>query len=405
MGLYNTPFGQSEVGGHSRTNAMGQTVYTSGNVYDGYGNIISMSPINSQTLPGWYTSSKNQGSSKTGSGITGGLIMNPSAEKTANNHLSDWWDGWGVNKYGQDMGPLERAELINKNAIDTMREGVLAAQKTGANVQGHITNVSKDLDRARSSALGIGTAITNLNNTAASLNPFIKSLTDQGNLSLSLYDQLMSGNTISGSAADKYLGAIGLAADAAKNITPDRYVSMAASDVQKSFDNAQEQMARNAGRMGVSEGSGNTAALRQQAAQALATALAAAKTKARQQGVSDQLNALTQTSSLYKDVLSTAQSAQQQGTQTLAQAAGVVQAQGDIFATSGNLSNTQVNAFATIGGVEVNLGQLELQNNEAVQSALQGVAAAQQALGNFYKDIDEMTSDGKRHKYSGYWAV
>lgn len=383
MALYNTPFGKSEIGGTTRVNAMGQKVYTAGNVYDSHGNIMTLTPINSQTLPGWYTTGGSSGSSYSSGG--GGSYSS----------------GGGGGSTSVNTPKLSNKDFAVQNyqsAIDTLLSGVTAAQDTAKRNQSHITNVQSDLDSARKAAAGIGTAITNINNSAFALNPFIKSLMEQGDSQLSLYDQLMLGNAVSGSAADNYLKAVGLAGDAALNITPDRYVSMAASDVQSSFDNAQGQFQRNLARQGVDAGSGaGSSALQKQLNQSLATALAAAKTKARQVGINEQLTALTNRAGLYKDVLNQAQAAQQQGTQTLAQAAGIVQAQGDMFATAGNLGATQVNSFANIGGVEVNLGQLELQNNEAVQNALQSVAAAQQAMAGFYKDYDLGTMTTKQH--------
>lgn len=373
MALYNTPFGQSEIGGTTRTNAMGQKVYTSGNVYDSQGNIMTLTPINSSTLPGWYTTGGNSGGSYS-SGISYG-------------GGSGGGGSGGIN-LSSTRDVKSAAQSSFQSAIDTALGGVDSARNAVAKSQGHITNTQLDLDAARKAAGGIGTAITNVNNSALSLNPFIKSLQDQGDSQLSLYEQLMSGNAVSGSAADNYLKAVGLAGDAALNITPDRYVSMAASDVQSSFDNAQGQFQRNLARQGIDAGSGaGLEAVRKQLTQSLATALAAEKTKARQVGINDQLTALTNRAGLYKDVLNQAQAAQQQGTQTLAQAAGIVQAQGDMFATAGSLASQQVNSFANIGGVEVNLGQLELQNENLVQDALDNVRAAQQAMAQFYLEL------------------
>jgi hypothetical protein len=154
-------------------------------------------------------------------------------------------------------------------------------------------------------------------------------------------------------------------------------------------------------RRGVSLGSGASAALKQQLMQSLVTALSAAKTKARQQGIDAQLNALTQRAGLFKDVLTTAQGVQKQGTDNVAQAAGIVQAQGDMFQAAGSLGNAQTNAFANIGGVEVNLGQLELSNNKLVQDTLSNVVSAQQALAKFYGDTMDVQTSERSYKNNG----
>jgi hypothetical protein len=141
--------------------------------------------------------------------------------------------------------------------------------------------------------------------------------------------------------------------------------------------------------------------LQKQFTQSLATALAAMKTRARQAGLTDQVNALTQRAGLFKDALTTGAALEQQGAENVAKAAGIVQAQGDMFATAGTLGATQANAFANIGGVEVNLGQLELSNNKLVQDALNNVAEAQQAMGKYYADL-EIAQLPTEIKVSGY---
>ena len=76
-------------------------------------------------------------------------------------------------------------------------------------------------------------------------------------------------------------------------LSPDRYVSQAASDVQGAWQNAAAQSARADARRGVSAGSGAAAALGRQREATLATALAAAKTKARQVGIDEKTKMLS----------------------------------------------------------------------------------------------------------------
>ncbi|MBQ3747474.1 MAG: hypothetical protein II863_08710, partial [Kiritimatiellae bacterium] len=71
-------------------------------------------------------------------------------------------------------------------------------------------------------------------------------------------------------------------------LSPDRFVSQAASDTQSSVQNALAQSERELARRGVSATSGAFGALQRTATQLLATSLAAAKTKARQMGFDQQ---------------------------------------------------------------------------------------------------------------------
>ena len=113
----------------------------------------------------------------------------------------------------------------------------------------------------------------------------------------------------------------------------------------------------------------------------------------------DQIAALTQRAGLFKDVIGTAQSVGQQGTADIATAAGIVQKQGDMFATAGSMAAQQSNAFANIGGVEINLGQLDLQSEGVVQDAINNVAAMQQAMAQFYKDTMTQTTTTDKWGY------
>lgn len=393
MAMYNTPFGKSEIPGTTRVNAMGQKVYTSGGVYDSKGNPISLTPINNTTLPGWYTTAVTPSTSQNTSSIPVSATI-PSVTPSA---------GGGVGGVGSIGGAVGGSGApYYQQAIDTMKGGLDSANAAIANSQKHIASADSDLATARGSAAGITDAITRVNNTAESLSPYADILRNLGIKTSGIGSSILSGDTSGGGLAAQYLNALGLASDAALQINPDRYVSMAAGDVQSSFDNAQGQFQRALSRQGVDAASGaGMSALRRQFTQSLATALAAAKTKARQAGLTEQVNALTQRTSMFKDALATGAALEQQGADNVAKAAGIVQAQGDMFATAGSLGATQANAFANIGGVEVNLGQLELSNNKLVQDALNNVAEAQQAMGKYYADL-EIAQLPTEIKVSGY---
>lgn len=272
----------------------------------------------------------------------------------------------------QQVSPGGSAANAYKDAIATLQGGVDSANAAVNLANKHIISADNDLNTARL--------------TASSLSPLAESLRGSGNSMLSLYDQLIRGDEAAGGIAGDYLGAIRLAGDAALNITPDRYVASAASDVQNSFNNAQGQAERDLSRRGVGAGSGASMALRQQLMQSLATALSAAKTKARQTGIDAQLNALTQRAGLLKDVMSTAQSLAQSGSDSIAKSTNIIENQGQMY--------------TNIGGVEVNLGQLEVNNNKLVQDAIGNVAAMQQALAKFYADTMTETTTVDKMGYS-----
>ena len=52
--------------------------------------------------------------------------------------------------------------------------------------------------------------------------------------------------------------------------------------------------------------------------------------------------------------------------------------------------------------MEVNLGQLDLQSNEAVQNAINNVTAAQQAMAEFYQGTMDKVTTSSTNKYGIY---
>jgi hypothetical protein len=279
-----------------------------------------------------------------------------------------------------------------QGAIDTAQAGADSAKAAAGRVAGRITNATADLDEARRAAGSISGAITNVNKMADALSPYAQQIGGQGSALMSLYNQLITGDTSRGGMGTDYLNSIRGAADALLKVNPDDYVASAVSDAQGQTQNSYEQGARELARRGVNVNSGAYAALQGQRDRALAVLRSSVATAARRQGLQDQIAALTQRAGLFKDVIGTAQSVGQQGTTDLATAAGIVQKQGDMFATAGSMAQQQSNAFANIGGVEINLGQLDLQSEGVVQDAINNVTAMQQAMAKFYQDIAPRTT-------------
>lgn len=353
--------GLHEIPQYATTNAFGQTVMSSGGFYNSQGQVINpSSPRPSSPRPFSPISFTPSGGSST---------------------------------------PRTTAKSVFQSAINNANTGVDSAKAAAGRIQGNITNTRADLDAARMAAGNITGSITNVNNAALALGTDINAIRNNAGSLDSLYQQLISGDTSMGGAGADYLDSVRMAGDALLAINPDAYVASAASDAQASAQNTEGQMMREMSRRGVNVGSGAYAALMGQMNRAKATALAAAKTAARRQGLSDRATALTQRAGLYQGVLDKAQSAAQQATSDYATAAGLVTRQGDMFAQAGSLAQQQANTYANIGGIEVNLGQLDLQSEGVVQDAIANVTAAQQAMAKFYQDT--MTQTTRKTSWGG----
>lgn len=362
-GLYSGPLGQSQLPQQVTSTPFG-TVVLSGGIYNGAGQQYSYKSTGGNT----------------------GIATRPGASSSVS-----FTSGGGGS--GTPAAPKPTAASLYQEAIDTAKSGVDSAKAAAGRVAGRITNATADLDEARRAAGSISGAITNVNNMAEALTPYAQQIGGQGSALMSLYRQLITGDTSRGGMGADYLNSIRGAADALLKVNPDDYVASAVSDAQGQTQNSYEQGARELARRGVNVNSGAYAALQGQRDRALAVLRSSVATAARRQGLQDQIAALTQRAGLFKDVIGTAQSVGQQGTTDLATAAGIVQKQGDMFATAGSMAAQQSNAFANIGGVEINLGQLDLQSEGVVQDVINNVAAMQQAMAQFYKDTMRQTVD------------
>lgn len=365
-GLYNGPLGQSQLPQQVTSTPFG-TVVTSGGIYNGAGQQYS------------YTST----------GGNTGIATRPGASSPVSFTSGGGSGGGSSGKLPYIfLKPYDQYALAGyQGAIDTAQAGADSAKAAAGRVAGRITNATADLDEARRAAGSISGAITNVNKMADALSPYAQQIGGQGSALMSLYNQLITGDTSRGGMGTDYLNSIRGAADALLKVNPDDYVASAVSDAQGQTQNSYEQGARELARRGVNVNSGAYAALQGQRDRALAVLRSSVATAARRQGLQDQIAALTQRAGLFKDVIGTAQSVGQQGTTDLATAAGIVQKQGDMFATAGSMAQQQSNAFANIGGVEINLGQLDLQSEGVVQDAINNVVAMQQAMAKFYQDI------------------
>ena len=303
---------------------------------------------------------------------------------------------WGAT-FGQEAMRLEGAGIAAiGNATNAAQGGIDAANAAYNKAQGQISKVNQFAKQSAEAAEGISGAITNVNQTAGevkgqaalinqsanALSPFINTLGKQGGQiyqqGLDLYQQanpylaagrdILNLNTNAGGLTGAYLDAL-LAVD------PERYVSMAAGDVQASGANIQGQMQREMSRMGVDAGSGKYMAQMQMFGQGLAAALAGAKTRARQVGINEKLAAMQGAMGLGQQLGTTGANMAGAGIQAQAQGAGVT-------AQAGNLQATQGQLQAQAGGVMAQAGSLEAQAGQlAGVQANAYTAAGQQTLG------------------------
>lgn len=146
----------------------------------------------------------------------------------------------------------------------------------------------------------------------------------------------------------------GLASEFVKywqQLDPDAYVSRATSDVNGAFGNSFGQAVRDLSRRGVSPTSGAYGALMRQKSQMLATALAAAKTNARQTGMKEQAAQLDKMVAAMNTMYGLGNSTTSEGLAAKNQA---LAAQGEQAA----LVNQRAAGIINVGNLQLSAGQL-----------------------------------------------
>lgn len=228
----------------------------------------------------------------------------------------------------------------------------------GLEAQGLSREVGKTYQEARDTAAmasgdiaSVRTAASNVLGQAGELRPYAKTLSQYGDTiwddagkvvgsglnSISLANSLFGLNPNAGGLAGEY-GRL------YRMLSGDNQVSMAAHDVQSSFQNAGSQALRDASRRGVSSGSGAMGALRQQFDRAMAVALAAAKTQARKSAIGEQASMLgtitDKANSLLQggaNVYNAGLAGQKAAADAKQTAAGIEKTIADIYNTGGSL--------------------------------------------------------------------
>ena len=301
---------------------------------------------------------------------------------------------------------LDYGATINGDA-DSMRN-----QARLVNAQGNALNTTAG--EVKTTAGEIKTMAGRVKGLADDLTPYADDLSDKGDTlwgqGSALYDEAKDVFGQGKALVSLDPTATGLAGEFVKQygyLSPDRYVSRAASDTQSSYDNAQGQSERELARRGVSLSSGAAQSLMQKYKQNLASALAGAKTRARQTGIDEQTKMLsTMTSAantLYNMGNTTAQSAtsmQNAGVDAKAKAAGVISDAGDLYSKAGSLESSAGQLQSSAGSLRQAAGQLysnaasifgdagslSLSYAKTVQSAYKDLADAQNAAAKYYLD-------------------
>lgn len=308
-------------------------------------------------------------------------------------------------------GGAQAAAIANANAsaARAQHEAALTnSQNALAAIQAAGAQNAGDIAAARQSAAGIDETLASLRALAedvraesGALAPYAQALGGYGN---TLWNEsqgvLGVGNGLLGMGNDLFNfqdGLSGLGGEYLKlyrALGGDSQVSMAASDVQKSFQNAAEQAERDLARRGVNVGSGASQALRQQFARAMATALAAAKTRARKASIGDQAGMLDKITSAANTMIGLGNQTLQTGNNTAESAIGAQQAAasvqnniisqlaaaGQLYASEGQLRSSQANTY--LGVSSANNQYLSI-----LRSAYGDVTNATTAYGQFLGDI------------------
>lgn len=249
--------------------------------------------------------------------------------------------------------------------------------------------------------------ITNLATQLGEYAPILKAMGDTmfgegGDLVLSGEDYITSGRSLLG--LDKNAGGLaGTYAQVLAMLDPSLAVTTAANDTRAAFEQTQKASQRALARQGVTAGSGRSAAMMQQAGQALAAALAGIKTKTRQSSVESYLAAMrgavadaANLGATGSGIVTQGVNAQAQGAAAMKSAAGILVDQGQLHAAAANartqagqLLGTQANALTAAGQLTVAGGNLALgAANAKVADTNSRVNAANASLNAAKTDYD-----------------
>lgn len=289
-----------------------------------------------------------------------------------------------ANGMGYDINSL-------RALVDTLLGQADKINGTADSVFGQASLVNKTADEVKGQASTVNDTALRLLAEAGGLDPFIGELGSMGTelwrsgaeqvtearKTMGIGSGILNLNASSSPLAREFVNALNA-------LSGDAQVSMAAADTQSSFDSAYQQMIRNIARSGGATGSGSSVAkLQKQYMQALATAKAAAKTRARTAGIKDRLPALGLITDKANSILGTGNTMYQAGVTaqnagaTATKGAGDLQtAKAGLVADAGKLQASAGELFGTAGNLQTSAGNLMKGAGDLQTSAANTMSAA-----------------------------
>ncbi|MGN0847823.1 MAG: hypothetical protein ACI4RA_10630 [Kiritimatiellia bacterium] len=307
-------------------------------------------------------------------------------------------------------GNLKDANNPLRSALDGIINGdagidgylQLATQNYGK-INQYAEEAKAAADDITNSVADVRKNATDITNTAAALGEYEPLLRQMGETMFGEGSGLVDSGSnyidtgLSILGLDKSAGGLaGTYAQVLAAMDPSLAVSMAANDTRSAFEKQTAANERAAARRGVSAGSGQSAATLQQAGQALATSLAAIKTKTRMdanksffeamRGAVADANALGSTGA---SIVTQGVNAQGAGADAVKSAAGILVNKGQLQSSAaqanvsaGNLRAAQANALTAAGQLTTAGGNLALGAANAVNGATANRINAANVFGN-----------------------
>lgn len=177
-----------------------------------------------------------------------------------------------------------------------------------------------------------------------------------------------------------------------QSLSPDRYVSQAASDAQAAGQNAKAQAMRDLTRRGVSASSGAFGALQKQFATLMATASAAAKTRARQIGLDAQAAQLGKMTEAFNALYDTGNKTQQSALAALGEsinankaAADTIAAQGQGYSQAGSLQQSAGQLFSSAASIFGDAGNLQTNYLSLINNAYGNLSSANIQAADYFR--------------------
>lgn len=284
--------------------------------------------------------------------------------------------------------------------VGAAQSGVNAVLGGGGQIQQAISNMNAQAGNVIGQGNAVNQTAQEVKDTYAKLGPIAallggygKDLWNQGSALAVIANSIFGqGNSIlnmdpnAGGIAGEYMKMFSY-------LSPERYVSQAASDVQAAYQNQLGQAERDLSRRGVSSTSGAFGALRRQAMQLAAVASVAAKQRARQIGIDEQKSWLGNITNAANTLFGVANTTQQNalGSQTAAvtaqgQAADAIAAQGQGYAQAGSLQQSAGQLFASAASIYGDVGQLQNQYLSLINQAYGKLSDAQFSKSNAYRN-------------------